>query len=62
MEGNRAVITLGKWPEAGDTEQGQMLPAYRELARVLEPWLYQGKRGLHFSPEQERRWARRFLD
>jgi len=62
MEGNRAVITLGKWPEAGDTEQGQLLPAYRELARVLEPWLYQGERGLHFSPEQERRWVRRFLD
>ncbi len=62
MEGDRAVITLGKWPEAGDTEQGQALPAYRELARVLEPWLHQEDLGLHFSPEQERRWVRRFLD
>jgi hypothetical protein len=62
MEGERAVITLGKWPEAGDTEQDQVLPAYRELARVLEPWLHQEERALHFSPEQERRWVRRFLD
>jgi hypothetical protein len=62
MEGERAVVTLGKWPEAGDTEQGQVLPAYRELARVLEPWLYQEERVLHFRPEQERRWVRRFLD
>lgn len=62
MEGMRAVVTLGKWPQAGDTEQGQRLPAYRELARVLEPWLYQGNRSLHFSPQDERRWVRRFLD
>ncbi|MFY0576656.1 type VI immunity family protein [Cystobacter fuscus] len=35
----RAVVALGPWPEAGDLRQGQTLPAYRELARVLEPWL-----------------------
>jgi hypothetical protein len=62
MEGKRAVVTLGARPEAGDTEQGQVLPAYRELAHILEPWLYQGERVLHFSHEQERRWVRRFLD
>ncbi|MFP2896267.1 DUF3396 domain-containing protein [Corallococcus sp. 4LFB] len=60
---DRAVITLGPYPEAGDTEQGQTLPAYRELARVLEPWLYQTS-----GPEDSdifdstRRWQRRFLD
>ncbi|MBZ4330185.1 DUF3396 domain-containing protein [Corallococcus sp. AS-1-12] len=60
---DRAVVTLGPWPEAGDAEQGQTLPAYRELARVLEPWLYQGS-----GPEDcdfftmTRRWQRRFLD
>ncbi|NOK11710.1 DUF3396 domain-containing protein [Corallococcus exercitus] len=60
---DRAVVTLGPAPEAGDTEQGQTLPAYRELARVLEPWLYQSS-----SPEDSdlfyatRRWQRRFLD
>jgi hypothetical protein len=64
LEGDRAVITLGKWPEAGDTEQGQMLPAYRELARVLEPWLYREERILHpaFFLDDVHRWERRFLD
>ncbi|WNG42631.1 DUF3396 domain-containing protein [Archangium violaceum] len=63
LDGGRAVVTLGEWPEAGDTEQGRTLPAYRELARVLEPWLYEGP--LHdkvFSPKDRRRWERRFLD
>jgi RimJ/RimL family protein N-acetyltransferase len=40
MDGERAVVTLGEWPEAGDTEQGRDLPLHRELAQVLEPWLY----------------------
>jgi hypothetical protein len=40
MEGGRAVITLSAFPEAGDTEAGLSLPHYRELANVLEPWLY----------------------
>jgi hypothetical protein len=62
LEGGRAVVTLGEWPEAGDTEQGRTLPAYRELARVLEPWLYQGRELLDFPPEDMRRWERRFLD
>jgi hypothetical protein len=64
LEGERAVITLGPWPEAGDTEQGQTLSAYRELARVLEPWLYQEPYPLHydFTPEDMLRWERRFLD
>ncbi|REG34870.1 uncharacterized protein DUF3396 [Archangium gephyra] len=64
LNGERAVVTLGPWPEAGDTEQGQLLPAYRELARVLEPWLYReepGRPGLEV-PETTRRWERRFLD
>ncbi|WNG56184.1 DUF3396 domain-containing protein [Archangium gephyra] len=64
LNGDRAVVTLGSWPEAGDTEQGQLLPAYRELARVLEPWLYRkqpGRPGLEV-PESTRRWERRFLD
>ncbi|HYO55182.1 DUF3396 domain-containing protein [Archangium sp.] len=58
LNGERAVVTLGAWPEAGDTEQGHTLPAYRELARVLEPWLHLGR----FSQESLRRWERRFLD
>ncbi len=63
LAGDKAVITLGQWPEAGDTERGELLPAYRELARVLEPWLYyRDGRMLHQSQEETRRWERRFLD
>lgn len=55
---------LGPWPESGDTEQGHTLPAYLELARVLEPWLYHEHRNFDpdFPPEDLRRWERRFLD
>jgi hypothetical protein len=63
LPGDKVAITLGPWPEAGDAEQGQMLPAYRELARVLEPWLYHQDVGvLNQSREETRRWERRFLD
>lgn len=65
LPGDRAVVTLGQWPEAGDMEAGKDLPAYRELARVLEPWLYHdpGTVFAHdFIPEDKRRWERRFLD
>ncbi len=60
----RAVVTLGEWPEAGDREEGRTLPAYRELAHVLEPWLYMTTRSCwhSFSDEEVRRWQRRFLD
>ncbi|HYO58614.1 type VI immunity family protein, partial [Archangium sp.] len=67
MEGERALVTLGQWPEAGDLAQGRDLPAYRELARVLEPWsdaFFPGYvnswRG--YTEEEVRRWWRRFLD
>jgi hypothetical protein len=60
LDDGRAVVTLGPWPEAGDTAQGHNLPAYRELARVLEPWLY---RETHVRVSEDvRRWERRFLD
>ncbi|HYO73174.1 MAG TPA: type VI immunity family protein [Archangium sp.] len=65
LEGERALMALGRWPEAGDLEQGRHLPAYRELARVLEPWLYEFRgpaRWSGFSQDDMRRWARRFLD
>jgi hypothetical protein len=63
LEGDRAVVTLGAWPEAGDKEQGRTLPAYRELARVLEPWLFEfPTRWGGFTWEEMRRWERRFLD
>ncbi|SEM74536.1 Protein of unknown function [Stigmatella aurantiaca] len=64
MEGGRAVVTLGAAPEAGDTEAGELLPGYRELAHVLEPWLYQEpfQPGSGFTEDELRRWERRFLD
>jgi hypothetical protein len=63
LDAERALITLGAWPEAGDTSQGHSLPAYAELARVLEPWLHHDTRGWDdLTPEELRRWERRFLD
>ncbi|MBE4750641.1 DUF3396 domain-containing protein [Corallococcus sp. ZKHCc1 1396] len=61
----RAVVSLGPEPEAGDLETGDTLPHYRELARLLEPWLYAhpgewGEWG-GFTREEVRRWERRFL-
>jgi hypothetical protein len=65
--GERALVALGKAPEAGDLAEGRDLPAYRELARVLEPWLGELQpqdlsawRG--FTEDEVRRWWRRFLD
>jgi hypothetical protein len=63
LEGERAVITLGRRPEAGDLQPERTLAPYRELARLLEPWLFFDRpawRG--FTPEDMRRWERRFLD
>ncbi len=63
MDGERAVVTLGEGPEAGDMEQGRDLPLHRELARVMEPWLYQRRIPWNgFTQEDMRRWERRFLD
>ena len=60
----RAVVTLGELPEAGDLERGHMLPAHRELAQVLEPWLYNLPVSVwrDFTLEDMSRWNRRFLD
>lgn len=63
LDDERAVVRLGEGPEAGDTEHAQELPAYRELARVLEPWLHPSRHPLRgFTAEETRRWERRFLD
>jgi hypothetical protein len=63
LEGDKVLVSLGAWPEAGDMEKGQGLAAHRELARVLEPWLFRDPhRMLNRSEEETRRWERRFLD
>lgn len=63
----RALVTLGIWPEAGDLTQGDALPAYRELGRVLEPWLDKPFKAPRFriegfTQDEAVKWARRFLD
>ena len=67
LEEERVVVTLGPSPETGDLGQGQNLPAYRELARVLEPWLepFPWRLTQFTDPsvkEELWRWWRRFLD
>jgi hypothetical protein len=63
LSSERAVVTLGEGPEAGDSQHGPTLPRYRELARVLEPWTYFSTRPwTGFSEEDRLRWQRRFLD
>ncbi|ADO71358.1 DUF3396 domain-containing protein [Stigmatella aurantiaca] len=60
IEGDRALITLGSWPEAGDTTRGDNLPAYR----VLESWLFHEPSRLMpcLREEDVQHWERRFLD
>lgn len=65
LDSERALVTLGPWPEAGDLEHGQTLPAYRELARLFEPWLFHRRPlggNAFFPPEDWHRWERRFLE
>lgn len=67
MGEERVVVSTGPYPEAGDQARSQELPGYRELARVLEPWLEPFPwRLTHFTDpsieEELRRWWRRFLD
>ncbi|WNG36522.1 DUF3396 domain-containing protein [Archangium violaceum] len=71
----RVVVSLGEWPEAGDLTTGKTLPAYREFAQVLEPWLEPlflprttvsvdppRYTSLRLTEDEARRWWRRFLD
>jgi hypothetical protein len=75
IDAGRVVVDLGEWPEAGDLAAGRILPAYREFARVLEPWMepqYTPRStwsvepprysDMRFTEEEARRWWRRFLD
>jgi len=63
LSANRGVARLGRWPEAGDMEHGYTLPAYRELAQVIEPWLYRAPHSpwSGFSDEEVYNWEHRFI-
>jgi hypothetical protein len=59
----KVLVALGEWPETGDVAGKNELRPYRALARRLEPYLYEERPDwFGFSPEQLRRWHRRFLD
>ncbi|RKH43379.1 DUF3396 domain-containing protein [Corallococcus sp. AB050B] len=61
LDASRAVVTLGPEPLAGGPDQP--LPAYRELARVLEPWAFHATwNPADFPKEDFLPWDRRFLD
>ena len=74
LDEERVVVSAGERPEAGDLATGKTLPAYRELAQVLEPWLeplflprtepVERSRytSLRLTEHEARRWWRRFLD
>ncbi|WP_158623510.1 type VI immunity family protein [Corallococcus sp. CA053C] len=63
LGGDRALVTLGAEPDAGDTDEGRVLPAYRELARVLEPWLTSREAARPYRENEALlRWERRFLE
>ncbi|WP_245591811.1 type VI immunity family protein [Cystobacter fuscus] len=72
---DRVVVSLGERPEAGDLTTGETLPAYREFARVMEPWfepLFLPRTTVSVDPpryttlrvteDEARLWWRRFLD
>jgi hypothetical protein len=65
LENGRALVSLGERPEAGDLLQGDTLPAYRELALLLKPWLFSCPEHMTWRdtpPDTACRWWRRFLD
>lgn len=64
LDSERVAVSLGEAPDAGDVTAGRDLPAYRELAQVLAPWLEPPASypGLRFTEDETKRWWRRFLD
>ncbi len=60
MEDERVLVTLGEWPDALDTAKEFYPAQYRELARLLEPFLYNERSGWAFIDDDSmHRWIRR---
>jgi len=65
LDAEHVVVCLGERPDAGDPTTGKTLPAYREFAQVMEPWLEPRPSrppSWRFTEAEARRWWRRFLD
>jgi hypothetical protein len=60
LEGERLLITLSEWPEVIDAQKRFFLAQYRDLAQLLEPFLYEERTGWFLlDKENMRRWLRR---
>jgi hypothetical protein len=61
LEGERLLLTLGKWPDAIDATQEQHVPHYQVLARMLEPYFPEESMGWTAIAKQNmHHWLRRF--
>jgi hypothetical protein len=62
-----ACVTIGKDPQVGDVNRGDVLPLYREFAALLQPWLrtpkyvYFTDPGENGDPDAQEEWHQRFL-
>jgi hypothetical protein len=60
LEGERALLTVGEWPDAIDTAQQAFLPALQTLALLLKPFLYEEPSGwFSLDKDNMRRWLHR---
>jgi hypothetical protein len=60
LEGERLLVTLGEWPEAIDTAKPLHPAQYRDLAHLLEPFLYEESSNWPpLDKERMHRWLRR---
>jgi hypothetical protein len=60
LEGERLLITLSPWPEAIDTAKSLHPAQYRDLAWLLEPFLYEERTGwFSLDKNNMRLWLRR---
>lgn len=64
LEAERLLITLGEWPEVIDTGNSTpLVPQYRALAHLLEPFLYEERSGwftlFGLDKDDTRHWLRR---
>ncbi|WNG35153.1 DUF3396 domain-containing protein [Archangium violaceum] len=63
LDQEKVLVALGEWPVVRNEEEPKALRPYRELTRVLEPYLHEECiQWRALTSEELRRWQRRFLD